>query len=121
MAAEKGYPAGVASGLSMETDPRDMAAADTIRETRWRFRICRYFFNLGALWMMVGFLGFALARPVLQLQQEALVVFLIGFGIFTAAFTLTLAIYRCPRCDRYLSRFRPDRKKCPHCGATVAE
>jgi hypothetical protein len=56
----------------METDPRDMAAADTIRETRWRFRICRYFFNLGALWMMVGFLGFALARPAFNFNRRPL-------------------------------------------------
>lgn len=101
----------------METNPRDLTAADTIWETRRRFRICQYLFNLGAIWTMIGALGVALAPP---LRQAALAVLLVGLGIDTTAFTLTLAMYRCPRCDRFLSRLRPDRRKCPHCGATVA-
>jgi rubrerythrin len=43
----------------------------------------------------------------------------VGFGIFSAAFALTLAIYRCPVCDRYLSRFRPRKELCPNCGANI--
>ncbi|HEY6466909.1 MAG TPA: hypothetical protein VIY69_13000, partial [Candidatus Acidoferrales bacterium] len=31
----------------------------------------------------------------------------IAAGIFSTAFAFTLAIYRCPICDKYLSRFRP--------------
>jgi hypothetical protein len=43
----------------------------------------------------------------------------VGAGIFSAAVGLTLAIYRCPVCDRYLSRFRSRKELCPHCGAKV--
>jgi hypothetical protein len=44
---------------------------------------------------------------------------LIGLGIFMSGFAITLAIYRCPVCDHYLSKFRPDKTKCAHCGARV--
>jgi hypothetical protein len=43
----------------------------------------------------------------------------VGAGIFSAAFVITLAIYRCPACDRYISRFRPDKTKCAHCGVRI--
>jgi rRNA maturation protein Nop10 len=32
---------------------------------------------------------------------------------------MTFALYRCPVCDHYLSKFRPNKEKCAHCGAKV--
>jgi hypothetical protein len=34
----------------------------------------------------------------------------VGLGLFTAAFAMTLAIYRCPVCDKYLNKYRPDKR-----------
>jgi hypothetical protein len=91
---------------------------ETIKAVRWRFRICSYLFNVAAVWIAVGF-AVIIISSLYELGVPGLTVELIGLGLFSAAFALTLAIYRCPVCDRYLSRFRPDKQKCAHCGATV--
>jgi hypothetical protein len=94
----------------------------TIREVRWRYRICNYLFNTGALWIAAGIVGGMLARsPGKEMDETWNAVTLVGAGIFSVAFALTLAIYRCPVCDKYLSRFRPDKTKCPRCGVRVRE
>jgi ssDNA-binding Zn-finger/Zn-ribbon topoisomerase 1 len=97
-----------------------VAANDAvIKEVRWRFRICNYLFNTGAAWMGAGYAIAFFTKFEPRLAQLWLTVVLVGFGIFSAAFALTLAIYRCPVCDKYLSRFRPDKRKCPQCGTQV--
>ena len=94
----------------------------TIREVRWRYRICNYLFNTGAFWIAAGMVGGMWTRsPGKDMDGVWNAVTLVGFGIFSVAFALTLAIYRCPVCDKYLSRFRPDKTKCPRCGARVRE
>jgi hypothetical protein len=93
-----------------------------LRAVRWRFRICNYFFNFGVAWMLVGFVGVLLQdrfHADATFNGLPFVVELIGFAIFSSAFVLTLAIYRCPVCDKYLSRFRPRKEYCQSCGAKV--
>jgi|SRR5476651_640342 ssDNA-binding Zn-finger/Zn-ribbon topoisomerase 1 len=93
-----------------------------IKEVRWRYRICNYLFRIGALWIFAGYAGAILTRKRGQDMDEAwFALLMVGAGIFSAAFALTMAIYRCPVCDKYLSRFRPDKTKCPRCGARVRE
>jgi hypothetical protein len=98
-----------------------MENADVLKEVRSRYRICNYLFTTGAVWMGAGYAIAFLTKPGKGLNELWFVVVLIGAGIFSAAFALTLAIYRCPVCDQYLSRFRPDKRKCPRCGVQVRE
>lgn len=93
-----------------------------IQEVRRRYRICNYLFTTGALWIGAGYAADILTRKSgREMNDPWFAVILVGFGIFSAAFALTLAIYRCPVCDQYLSRFRPDKRKCPGCGTQVRE
>lgn len=93
-----------------------MTDEEIIGTVRRRYRICNYLFRLG-----LGWLGIGVAARSLQVDlgswgfpNDALEP--IGFAIITAALALTFAIYRCPACDRYLSRFRRDKKHCANCG-----
>jgi hypothetical protein len=95
-----------------------MTDEEIIKAVRWRYRTCNYLFGLGAIWIAVGLAAGVLAG-YFNADWPGYTVELIGFGIFTAAFALTLAIYHCPVCDRYLSKFRPDKERCAHCGAKV--
>ena len=88
-----------------------------IREVRMRFRICNYLFTTAFIWIAGGCVLSMLTR--VGPEMISTVIAITGLGIFSAAFALTLAIYRCPVCDQYLSRFRPDKTKCPRCGARV--
>ena len=90
-----------------------LAQEEIVEAVRKRYRTCNYLFTLGAIWVGAGGLISLFTR------QLGIMVGLVGLGIFTGAFAVTLAIYRCPACDRYLSRFRPDKEKCAHCGARV--
>ena len=101
---------------------RDLAPAEVIRIVKWRFRVCNFLFNIGAIWICAGgilILTLVLSHQPDQFSALAIIVLLIGFAIFSAAFALTLAIYRCPVCDKYLSRFRPDKRRCPGCDAQI--
>jgi hypothetical protein len=99
-----------------ETTSADESAI--IKEVRWRYRICNYLFSTGALWLFAGnVIGVFTRKPGEQVGDVWNAVTFVGAGIFSAAIALTLAIYRCPVCDKYLSRFRPDKTKCPGCGA----
>ena len=89
---------------------------EVIAAVRWRFRICNYLFRLGILWVLVGYAGLIFKTEVEALFMTVLIT---GFGIFLSAFALTLAIYRCPVCDRYISRFRPSKQHCGKCGAKI--
>jgi hypothetical protein len=90
-----------------------LAEEEIIEAVRMRYRICNYLFTLGGIWIGAGGIISSFTREL------GIMVGLVGLGIFTAAFAVTLAIYRCPACDRYLSRFRPDKEECAHCGARV--
>jgi hypothetical protein len=97
---------------------------EIINAVRWRFRICRYLFRAGGAWLLLGIAGAFLAESA-QLDWSwlcyAIAAQIVGVGIYSAALAMTLAIYRCPVCDKYLSRFRPRKAFCPSCGAKVAE
>jgi quinol-cytochrome oxidoreductase complex cytochrome b subunit len=101
----------------MGTAPVNSTESEVIKTVRWRFRLCRYMFNLGALWILAGGLLHLLAARFGGDFTFPEIIQWVGFAIFSAAFALTLAIYRCPVCDRYLSRFRPRKELCPNCGA----
>jgi hypothetical protein len=99
----------------------DMQPEEIIRSVKMRFRICNYLFNTGGIWIGIGGIlnlisAFSNDRSY---SEIAFVIMMIGFAVFMAAFALTLAIYRCPVCDTYLSRFRPDKLHCPSCDAKV--
>jgi hypothetical protein len=91
---------------------------EVIKSVRGRYRVYNYFFRLGIGWFIVGAV-IGSVSPQYHADGTASMVELVGAGIFSAAFILTLAIYRCPVCDHYLSRFRPRKDQCPHCGAKV--
>jgi hypothetical protein len=93
-----------------------MSDEDVVNAVRWRYRICNYLFRLGMAWFFLGAILGTLPR---QSIATASLIELIGAGIFSAAVALSLAIYRCPVCDHFLSRFRPRKDQCPHCGAKV--
>jgi hypothetical protein len=99
----------------------DLQPEEIIRSVKIRFRICNYLFNTGAIWIGIGVILNVLSAISndRSYSEIAFVVMMIGIAIFTAAFALTLAIYRCPVCDKYLSRFRPDKLCCPACNAKV--
>ena len=94
-----------------------LTSEEIIRSVQLRFRVCSYLFRLGAIFIFVGF-----TVNLLHWSPSEWIPFsieLTGAGIFFSAFVLTLAIYRCPVCDCYLSRFRPRKDQCPHCGAKI--
>lgn len=69
-------------------------------------------------WFFVGAILDSLPRSPIS-EPTANMLMFVGAGIFSAVCALTLAIYRCPVCDRYLGRFRPRKELCPNCGAKV--
>lgn len=101
-------------------------AEKILRSVSERYRICNYLFRAGAVWLTAGLvcLVFAVLFGI-DPETGRLVVRLfwlfegIGLGIFSIALAMTFAIYRCPVCDCYLSRFRPDKLRCPNCSAQV--
>lgn len=87
---------------------------------RWRFRICNYLFRLAIAWFgLATICHLSLPFDRALLDEIAFASEVIAAGIFSTAFALTLAIYRCPVCDKYLSRFRPRKEYCAGCGAKV--
>jgi hypothetical protein len=105
------------------TQRHQLAEEDVIRIVKWGFRICNYLFNLGAGWIFVGAVGIVLSNRLAanddSLGGVAFGIQAMGLAIFSAAVEITLAIYRCPVCDKYLSRFRPQKEFCPSCGVRV--
>jgi hypothetical protein len=90
-----------------------------LKAVRWRYRICNYLFRLGIIWMLFGIIQSFLPNVPKWMEWPADTVLLIALAIFTTGAAMTFAIYRCPVCDRYLNKFRPDEQKCSHCGARV--
>ena len=103
---------------------RALSEDEILSAVRWRFRICGYLFRLSFAWLFAS-LAFAFvlnshgSGPAEDASWFAMT--LVSVAIFSAAFVLTLAIYRCPVCDKYLSRFRPHEELCPSCGAKIRE
>jgi hypothetical protein len=94
-----------------------MNQEETVNAVRLRYRTCNYLFILGAIWLAVGgVIGvFHLASAV----DAHNVVEVVGIGIFSVACAVCFAIYRCPICDRFLSRFRSRTDQCGNCGARL--
>jgi len=97
-----------------------MSDEDVVKAVRYRYRVCNYLLVLGLTWNLAGLI----LRPLLSSagvdSQSGLLSFQItGGGILAAAFAVTLAMYRCPVCDHYLSRFRSRKDQCGNCGAKV--
>jgi hypothetical protein len=81
----------------------DLQPEESIRSVQTRFRICRYLFRTGAIWLGIGvILGLIFNHR--SDSEFAFEMTLIGVAIYTIAFALNLAIYRCPVCDKFLSR-----------------
>lgn len=93
-----------------------MTEEEVINAVRFRYRTCNYLFRLGIAWFAIGV---TLGILHYLTEEQSTVVEIVGAGVFTAAFAMTLAIYRCPACDHYLNKFRPNKEKCAHCGAKV--
>ena len=88
-----------------------LAEEEIVEAVRKPYRICKYLFTLGGIWILAGGVISLFAREL------GIIVGLVGLRIFTGASAVTLAICRCPACDQYLSRL--DRTKKVHCGARV--
>ncbi|MGB7984910.1 MAG: hypothetical protein WCF54_07100 [Terracidiphilus sp.] len=93
----------------------EMRPEEIICAVKMRFRICNYLFKTAFIWFGVG----VIFGPIFNYHSDSEIAMMIGTAIFTLAFALTLAIYRCPVCDTYLSRFRPNKLHCPNCNAKV--
>lgn len=93
-----------------------MTDEESVKAVRLRYRICNYLFRLGIAWFVIGAIVDVLRR---QSQPLPVTIEMIGAGIFTTAAAMTFALYRCPVCDHYLNKFRPNKQKCAHCGAKV--
>ena len=110
--------------MATEVIRKELSENEILSAVRWRFRICGYLFKLSFAWFFLSLsFAFILNSRGSSPADDAIwfATILVGFGIFSAAFVLTLAIYRCPVCDRYLSNFRPRKELCPSCGAKVQE
>jgi len=94
----------------------EMTTDQVILEVRRRYRICNRLFTTGACIWALGLVANALTQRALWLG-----VAYVGASIFVAGAGLTVAIYRCPVCNKFLSRFRPDKRKCPNCAAQVRD
>jgi hypothetical protein len=107
------------SVISEEIESKD--SQKIIQTVKMRFRICNYQFRLGAGWILLGSTGIVLGLLLRDesFQTTSLLFEMIGFAVFTVAFALTLALYRCPVCDAYLSRFRPKKECCGKCGVRI--
>jgi hypothetical protein len=92
--------------------------SEVIAEVHWRFRICNYLFTLAIAWIVVGYLGPSILKMPDQFWVFT-VISVTGFGIFSAACALTLAIYRCPICDSFIHRLRRSKEHCSTCGAKI--
>jgi hypothetical protein len=101
----------------------DLQPEEIIRIVAWRFRISRYIFVVSAVWMVVAaaiyffWLGFDYQNTNLRLAS--FVMQMIGSAIIFVAFAIQLATYRCPVCDKFLSRVRKNKPNCPGCNAKV--
>jgi hypothetical protein len=106
---------------------RELSPEEIIRLVKERFRICNYLFRVGGCWIFGIFAievvpkltGCSPGRD--NLSDWILVLMMIGAAIFTCAMALTFALYRCPVCDKYLSRYRSDKFHCAGCGVQVKE
>ncbi len=94
-----------------------MTDEEVIRTVKVRYRVCNYLFRLGIIGFVVGAVLGNLSLPMDKWIPDGIAI--AGAAVFLSAFAVTLALYRCPVCDRYLSRFRPRKDQCPQCGAKI--
>jgi hypothetical protein len=101
----------------------DLQQEEIIRIVIWRSRICRYIFVVSAVWMIVAaalyfvWLGFDYQNT--HLHSASFVLQMVAYAIFSVAFAVQLAIYRCPVCDKFLNRLSADNLHCTRCNAQV--
>ncbi len=95
----------------------DMEPEEIIRIVVWRSRICGYMFVVAAIWIVVAaavyFVCLGFDHQNFRLRMISFVLQTVGYGIFSLAFCVQLAIYRCPCCDKFLNRLGPDKLSCP--------
>jgi hypothetical protein len=102
---------------------RHLDPDEVLRIAKWRFRICNYVFRAGAVWSVILILA-AVGMNFVHDPDASVTLLMLIFAFATTnmiGFALTCAIYRCPVCDQYLSRFRPDKLRCPRCNVQVKE
>jgi hypothetical protein len=106
----------------METLENSGRTEEILKAVRLRYRICNYLIRLG----MLSLTGSAVGESISSSMHAApstvqffMMTEVVGGGIFLSAIAVTLAIYRCPICDKYLSKFRPRKEYCPSCGVQV--
>ncbi len=105
---------------------RGLKPDDIIRSVKQRDRICIYLFNTGAVWMFAGVIV-VVVNALFHSQFNPLnasiewTVMISSMAIYSATYALTLAIYRCPVCDKYLGRFSAEKLHCPNCNVQVRE
>jgi hypothetical protein len=106
----------------MEAQENSGRAEEVLKSVRLRYRVCNYLFRLGITSLVLGAIG-ENAGASMHMDASTLQLFMmtevVGAGIFLSAVAVTLAIYRCPVCDKYLSKFRPRKEFCPSCGAQI--
>lgn len=92
---------------------------EVIQAVKWRYRVCNYLFRVAVGWLLAGMI--LRWSPILSESTgwSAGIVEAVGVGILCSAFALAFAIYRCPICDRLLSRFSAKIDHCSHCSAKI--
>jgi hypothetical protein len=107
--------------MAAPTQPVQLTDAEIQSQVRRNYQLCRYIFNCAFAWLIVA-VAVGMADGSLSSEPPAVsttVLYAVGAGIFSVAFTVTLALYRCPVCDKYIHRFRPNKLLCSTCGAHI--
>jgi hypothetical protein len=102
---------------------RDLDPNEIIRLVKERYRVCRYMFVVAAIWVCGGallyFLWLGFGYQNTHIRLVSFVLQMVGYGTFSIAFAMQLALYRCPICDSFLARRLKDKIRCPRCNAQV--
>jgi hypothetical protein len=107
--------------MAAPTQAVQLTDVEIQRQVRSNYRLCRYLFNCAGAWLLIA-LAIGIADGSLSSEPSVVlttVLYAVGAGIFSVAFVATLALYRCPVCDKYIHRFRPDKLLCSTCGAHI--
>jgi hypothetical protein len=100
----------------------DLQPDEIIRSVKMRFRICNYLFYTGDCWSLVCVV-LGISHSVFHhdfLDASSLFTLLaVTLAIFSIAYSVKLALYRCPMCDKHLGRLDSFKLHCPNCDAKV--
>jgi hypothetical protein len=82
---------------------RDLDPNEIIHLVNERNRVCRYLFVVAAIWVCGGgllyFLWLGFEDQNTHIRLVSFVLQMVGYGTFSIAFAVQLALYRCPICD----------------------